>query len=256
MATIPPGNKTGSATAIIIDDDPLSRESLKDLLAKHAKNVEVKALCKNAEAGLAAIERWDPDIIFLDIVMPGMTGFEMLRQLPSLKSQVIFTTSYDKFAIQAIRFAALDYLLKPVEPELLIDAVNLALKKIHKPDQKPLDVLTESDITKTLDSLPIPTMDGFTMVKISDIIYCEADARITKLFLVNKKMEAATRNLGDFETMLAPYGFFRIHKSHLINLKHLKKYIKGEGGQVEMSDGTVLDVSRRAKGGLLESIGY
>jgi two-component system LytT family response regulator len=243
-------------TAIIVDDDPLSRATLKDLLAEHAKDVQVKALCKNARAGLEAIERWNPDIIFLDIIMPGMTGFEMLMQVPALNSQIIFTTSYDKYAIQAIRFAALDYLLKPVQAELLVDAVNRALKKTRASVEKQEDLLAEGNMARALESLPVPTMDGFTMLKLSDIIYCEADARITKIFLTDKKMEAATRNLGDFEDLLGPYGFFRIHKSHLINLKHLRKYLKGEGGQVEMSDKTTLDVSRRAKGGLLKALGY
>jgi two-component system, LytTR family, response regulator len=249
MATTPP------VTAIIVDDEPLSRTTLKDLITRYAKEVQVKALCKSAKEGLAAIERWNPDIIFLDIIMPGMTGFDMLRQMPAVKGQIIFTTSYEKFAIEAIRFAALDYLLKPIEPAMLQDAVNVAIEKIRSKEKKARPMVAEGNTSRVLESLPIPTMEGCIMLKISDITYCEADGRITKLFMIDKKMEAATRNLGDFEKLLEPYGFYRIHKSHLINIKQLKKYIKGEGGQVVMADNKTLDVSRRAKAGLLELIG-
>jgi two-component system LytT family response regulator len=244
-------------TAVIIDDDPFCRTALQDLVAKYAKEVQIKAVCNNAKEGITAIERWDPDIIFLDILMPpGMTGFDMLGQLPSLKSQVIFTTQHEEYAIKALRFAALDYLLKPIEAIALKQALARALNKIKtnnkKAEQKPGPGVNEF---VDWERLPIPNGDGYTMMKISDVVYCEADGSITKLFLIDKRMEAASRNLGDFEKLLQLYGFYRIHRSHLINVKHLKKYIRGEGGQVVMSDNTTLDVSKRAKAGLLKLMG-
>ena len=245
-------------STLIIDDDALGREYLKDLLGKHCIDVEVKALCKNGKEGIKAIQKWQPDLIFLDIEMPGMTGFEMLRQLPSLPCEVIFITAHDRYAINAIRFAALDYLLKPVKPAMLIDAVERAVEKVRvkrfPPQYRSLLNNLDNPREEQLFNLAIPTIEGLLFVKLAHVIRCESDDKYTKIFMVGKKMVLASRTLADFEDLLQASGFVRIHKSHLINTRHLKKYIRGEGGQVVMSDGSTIVVSRRKKDELLQVV--
>jgi two-component system LytT family response regulator len=245
-------------SAVIIDDDLLCRELLNDLLQKHCPAITVKELCKNAEAGLTAVARWQPEIIFLDIEMPGMNGFDMLRQLPSLQSEVIFITAHDRYAINAIRFSALDYLLKPVKPAMLVEAVKRAQIKIAEkkfvPQYRFLLNNMDGPRDAQLQNLAIPTVEGLLFVKTAHVIRCESDDRYTKIFVVGKKMLLASRTLAEFEDLLQSSGFIRIHKSHLINSSHLKKYIRGEGGQVIMSDNSNLPVARRKKDELLQIV--
>jgi two-component system LytT family response regulator len=246
-----------SISAVIIDDDPFSRDLLKDLIDKYLRHIDIKELCNNGAEGLQAIERWHPDIIFLDVEMPDMTGFDMLKQIQNIKCQVIFTSSFDYYAIRAIRFAAIDYLLKPIQPEVLQEAVSRAMEKI-KGKKGTTEYLPPAESSHMkhpeLSNIAIPTVEGLLFVKTEDIIRCEAYDRYTKLFISGKKVAVASRTLGDFEDLLRHSGFIRIHNAHLVNLKHLKKYIKGEGGQVIMSDDTALDVSRRKKDGLLQAV--
>ncbi len=245
-------------SALIIDDDQLSREWLKDLLNKHFSDVVVTALCKNGAEGIKAINRCQPDLIFLDIEMPGMNGFEMLKKLPSLQNEVIFITAHNQYAINAIRFSALDYLLKPVRPAMLVEAVTRAITKIREkkfPAQYRY-LLNHLDNPKEdqLHNLAIPIIDGLLFVKLAHVIRCEAENKYTKIFMLGKKMILASRTLAEFEDLLQTSGFIRIHKAHLINTRHLEKYIRGEGGQVVMSDGTYLIVSRRKKDELLQIV--
>ncbi|MDB5284736.1 MAG: DNA-binding response regulator [Bacteroidota bacterium] len=245
-----------SITAIIVDDDPMSRKQLKDLLAKVGREIEVVQVCENGSQGIEAIKQWQPDIIFLDIEMPDMNGFEMLERLPSVQQSIIFTTAYDQYAIRAIRFAALDYLLKPYETEMLKDAIQKAIEKIREkkfPAQIRM-LLNQVNNIKALESLAVPTLEGLLFTEINTIIWCEADGRYTNICFADKKTVMASRSLSEFEELLVPSGFLRIHKSHLINLKHLKKYIRGEGGQVVLSTGKTLDVGRTYKQQLLEKV--
>jgi len=245
-----------SVKAIIIDDDPMSRKQLKDMLGRITDEITVVQQCENGTEGIGAIKQWQPDVIFLDIEMPDMTGFEMLERLPSLNHSIIFTTSFDQYAIRAIRFAALDYLLKPYEPEMLKDAVHKAIAKVKEkqlPDQMRM-LLNQVTNKKPLDSLAVPTMEGLLFTEVNTIIWCESDGRYTNICFEEKKPVMASRSLSEFEELLVPSGFLRIHKSHLINLKHLKKYIRGEGGQVVMSTGKTLDVGRTYKQQLLEKV--
>jgi len=189
--------------------------------------------------------------------MPDMTGFEMLRKLPLLQSQVIFTSSHEHYAIRAIRFSALDYLLKPVDAIALQDAVSRAADKISEKSPSPqyAHLLEQTGRrVASLDNLAVPTMEGLLFIKTDSIIYCESGDKYTKIFQTDKKMILASRTLGEFEDLLQPEGFARIHHSLLINIKHLKRYVKGEGGQVIMDDGTALNVSRRKKDDLLKIV--
>lgn len=248
--------KQDKIRAIIIDDDPLFREHLKDLLSTHVKQAELLDVCDGPEAGIAAIAKHHPQLVFLDVEMPEMNGFEMLKRIKNINFEIIFTTAYDYYAIRAIRFAAIDYLVKPIQADMLQEAFERVKEKIYHKTAityaAPVAELKPANET-ALANIAVPTLDGF-LLRTEDIVRCEADDRYSKLFTVDKKMIFASRTLGDFEDLLLHSGFVRIHNVHLINLRHLKKYIKGEGGQVVMSDGSTLDVSRRKKDILLASV--
>ena len=245
-----------SITALIIDDEPMSRKHLKSNLDKMSARVKVLQVCENGTEGIAAIKQLQPDLIFLDVEMPDMSGFDMLRQLANPQLEVIFTTSFDQYAIRAIKFAALDYLLKPIQPHLLQEAVDTAIEKIKSKKNKSAvpQPATPAAPVKTLDSLAIPTLEGLLFVEVGEIIWCESEGRYTNVCFAEKKPIMASRNLAEFEELLTPAGFIRVHKSHLINLKHVKRYIRGEGGQVIMTNGKALDVGRAFKQKLLEKI--
>jgi two-component system LytT family response regulator len=249
-------DKSPQVSAIIVDDDSLSSLHIHQLLLKNAKDISVISVCNEPAEAIIKIREQKPQLVFLDIEMPGISGFELLRQLPAKEFETIFITSYDHYAIRAIRFSALDYILKPVDPTALQDAVDRAVSKIRqhgvKANYSHLPQSANDD--KPLDKLGIPTMDGLVFEKLDEIVYCEASDKYTKVFFSEKKQMLSSRTLGDFEEILLASGFFRIHHSYLVNLKHLQRYIKGEGGQVVMSNGTTLDVSRRRKEKLLQIV--
>ncbi len=249
--------KQNPITAIIVDDDSFSCFQLKDLINRNSKEIEIVAICNDALLGLEKLKELKPDLVFLDVEMPGMNGFDLLKKLPVINFDIIFTTAHDHYAIRAIRFSALDYLVKPIDPTALQEALSRFTEKKRlnsPPAERPLEVVGHNNGKKIFDNLAVPTMEGLQFISLHDIIRCESEDKYTKIYLNDKKMIVASRTLGDFETLLQPYGFFRIHKSFLINLKHLKKYLRGEGGQVIMADGIALDVSRRKKDELLELV--
>lgn len=242
--------------AVIIDDDDFSCFHLQDAIKHKVSNVEVIGTFNSAEAAIGKLALLKPDVVFLDVEMPGgMSGFDMLKKLPSINFEIIFTTSHEHYAIRAIRFSAIDYLLKPVNVPDLQEAISrVCEKKSQNTDLSlwQMEVVTQAK-TK-IENLAIPTMEGLIFIGLQDIVYCEGDDRYTKIYLQDKKMIVSSRTLGSFEELLDSHGFFRIHKSHLINLNHMKKYLRGEGGQVIMTDGTTLDVARRKKDDLLKLV--
>ncbi len=232
-----------------MDDDEFCCFQLQDLLKKYSPDIEVAGVCNSGAEGLAKITELKPDLVFLDVEMQGMNGFEMIRKLPAVNFEIIFTTAYEQYAIRAIRFSALDYLVKPIDTTAFQEAISRMREKMEEKqpgEQKPLEILG-IPAEKRFNNLAIPTMEGLLFIGIEDIVRCESEDKYTRIFLADKKVILASRTLGDFEDILSPHGFFRIHKSYLINLKHLKKYLRGEGGQVIMTDGATLDVSRRKK---------
>jgi two-component system, LytTR family, response regulator len=242
---------------IIIDDEPAAREKLDLLIKKYCSDkIEIAAVCSSAEEGIAAIEKHHPDLIFLDVEMPSMTGFDMLRKLNKISFDIIFTTAHDHYAIKAIKFSALDYLLKPIDLEQLRESVNKALEKkgMNHSSQRYENFVGNLEVKEKLTSLSVPSSDGFQMLRISDIIWCEAVNYYCIFHLLNKTEIVATKTLKEFEELLNDSGFLRIHHSHMINLSQMKRYIKGSGGQVEMMDGKILDVSRRKKDDLMQRL--
>ena len=229
---------------IIIDDEPAAREKIQLLLEKYCfDKIKISAVCKSPEEGLKAIAEINPDLIFLDVEMPSMTGFDMLKRIPKINFQIIFTTAHDHYAIRAIKFSALDYLLKPIDLEQLQEAVNKAIEKSSEKRGVQYEGFVENiKEGNRLENLSIPTSNGLVFVKVNDIIRCESSSNYTIFFLSSKDQIVATKTMKEFEELLEDSGFIRIHHSHLINKLHLKQYIKGAGGQVVMSDGKTLDV--------------
>ncbi len=243
-------------TATIVDDEPLCCESLATLLERYCPAVKVLDICYSASAALQSIEQHPPQILFLDIEMPQMNGFELLEKLPEINFQLIFTTSYDQYAIKAIQFSALDYLLKPIEREELQKAVQKVVQRMHQPLPGQIEILLQKlhHPTIALSKIAIPTLEGLQMIFIESVISCAADSNYTTLFLKNKQKITASRTLKEIEEMLEDYSFARVHHSYLVNLNEVEKYVKGEGGYLIMSDGSTIDVSRNRKEMLLKKL--
>ncbi len=246
-------------TAIIIDDESSSRNALRQKLSNHCTDVIIIAECENGEEGIENIEKKKPDIVFLDVEMPRMNGFTMLQQLKDKNFEVIFITAYDQYAIKAIRYSALDYLVKPVEIDELKNAVNRAVEKrtLSKPNER-LELLLENVMNEKIKfrRIAIPTTEGLQFIKINDIIYLEASANYTKFHLCNNIKYTVSKTLKEFEDILPFDIFIRIHNSYIISKNYVEKYIRGEGGQVVLSNGSVLDISKRKKAEFLKAIGY
>jgi two-component system LytT family response regulator len=240
--------------AIIIDDELHCLQSLSIQLNEFCPMVHLVSQCRSADEGLKAIKQAKPDLVFLDIEMPVMNGFELLEQLPTIPFALIFTTSYEQYAIKAIRFSALDYLLKPIQPKELVGAVMKVQEERHLPLAEQFQMLLKkvNGIKTGFTKVAVPTAEGFELVPADQIIYCEANDNYTLLFLKNDRKIIACRTLKEMEEQLQDFGFFvRVHYSFLVNLNEVTKYIKGEGGYLIMSNTASVTVSRRRKEALL-----
>jgi two-component system, LytTR family, response regulator len=245
--------------AILVDDEESSLSSLKEKIYRHCPQIEIIAACDTAQKAISSIDSLQPDLVFLDIEMPVMNGFLMLQQIHFKNFELIFTTAYDHYAIRAIRFSALDYLVKPIEIEELKSAVNRAEeKKASNTAEHQLELLLEN-LTPQKNihrRIAIPSSYGLQFITLNAIIYLEASANYTHIFMVDGKKYTASRTMKEFEDILPQETFLRIHHSYIINKNFAEKYIKGDGGQVELSNGTILDVSKRKKAEFLKLIGY
>ncbi len=244
--------------AIIIDDEKGSLESLTYEINEYCPEIEIVAACQDPHEGLKKIRTLHPDIVFLDIEMPGMNGFELLQQLPEITFNVIFVTAYDQFAIRAFDFNALDYVLKPVRKAKLISAVQKVVdKKQPKFDTTGLDALIQNIRIQShtgLENIALPTHDGFTMVHINDIAYLHAESNYTWVHLATQKKYLITKTLKDMEDMLNFPQYFRSHKSFLVNLNYVDKYVRGQGGYLVLKDQTQIPVARTQKVELLRML--
>lgn len=243
--------------AILVDDERHCRETLSIQLEKYCSQVQLLAQCSSAVQGLEAIAQYQPDVVFLDVEMPKMNGFEMLQQFSHIPFEVIFTTGYDAYAIKAIRFSAIDYLLKPIDKDELRKAVGKVRQKNSHNLNQQLDILLEKLGTKQvpLQKIALPTLDGFELVPIENILHCEADSNYTHVVLKHAKKVLVSRTLKEIEELLDGHAFLRIHHSYLVNLNEIVRYIRGEGGYVIMSDNTSITVSRSRKDALLKIFG-
>lgn len=245
--------------AIIVDDEESNLSSLKEKLHRHCPQINIVALCDSAHKGIDAIDSLKPDIVFLDIEMPVMNGFLMLQELTYKNFELIFTTAYDHYAIKAIRYSALDYLVKPIDIEELKTAVARAEeKKQGQTANRQLELLLENLSPKknNYQRIAVPTAEGLQFIKVDEIVYLEASVNYTHIFLETGQKYVVSHTLKDFEEMLDPHIFLRIHHSYIINKNFAEKYIRGEGGQVVLSNGIRLDVAKRKKTEFLKAIGY
>ncbi len=244
-----------SLNTILIDDEVNSRQALRNLLTQLCPDVHIAGEAKNADAGIELINTLNPQLVFLDIQMPGKTGFDLLASLDKIDFDIVFTTAYHEYAVKAFRFSAIDYLLKPIDPDDLMAAVSKAAKNQKPASAGQVDLLKQLWQQLSADKkgqnenqkLALPTQEGIHLVEIKDIVRCEALGSYTKFYLSTGEKLITSRLIKDYEEILTEYGFFRVHQSYIINMKHVKKYVKGDGGQVWMSDGEEIEVARRRK---------
>jgi two-component system LytT family response regulator len=245
---------------IIVEDEIRGRNALKSLLTHFPDLVNLVGEAGNVDEAIEVIAKTDPDLVLLDIEMPYKNGFDLLNEVPKRNFDVIFTTAYNNYAIQAIKFSALDYLLKPIDMEELSASLHKAVLKRQNKDKQEGQIQIENLLNnlKAINNqnykLSLPTSEGILFISLDQIIRCESDANYTRFFLVNEKPILVSRTLKEYEELLQNYNFCRVHHSNLINLRFIKKYVKGEGGIAVMLDGAEVEVSRRKKEAFLKSL--
>jgi two-component system LytT family response regulator len=242
---------------IIVDDEEKSRITLNNLVARHCPSLSVVDQCESVADAIKSIEKNSPALVFLDIEMPFENGFTLFEKIKNPPFQVIFTTAYDQYAIKAIKYSALDYLLKPVDVDDLKSAVEKCDEKIKLKLNRSDDfemLLSAIKLKSKSARIAVPTFEGLQMINVSEIVKCVADESYTHITLAGGTKLVVSRILKEFEDLLADFNFLRVHNSSLINLAHVKKYIKGDGGYVIMSDDETVEVSRRKKNELLSRL--
>lgn len=242
--------------AVLIDDESNCLKMLEWELKNSEFEIEVLEMCETGKDGLRAIKEYKPDVIFLDIEMPYMNGFEMLDLVPKITFDVVFTTAYDEYALKAFKISAVDYLLKPIDGiELKKSLDKVQMRKTHEMSPKHIEFLMEQlENTKrnTVKTIALPTYEGYVFVKLRDIIYCQSDNNYTKVFMGEGKNLLISRTLKEVEEMLRDYQFYRVHNSFIVNLNEISNYIKADGGYLIMSNDGKVKVSRTKKEGLLK----
>lgn len=236
---------------ILVDDEPRGLNSLEKLLQINCPDVTTIATCTNVDDAIQKITALGPDLVFLDIAMPVKNGFELLKELKGHRFEVIFVTAHNQFMIEAFHFSAIDYLLKPIDDELLIDAVRRARKRIfEKAGDKNIEAFLHNVQQKQTPGnmkLCIPSLKGFQVVELNDILFAEAAGNYTNFHFTDQPFICTSKPINEYERLLSDAGFVRIHKSFLINLFHIKEYVRGEGGSVILSNGKEIEVARRKK---------
>lgn len=242
--------------SIIVEDEPHSQKTLANFINKYCPQLEIVSIAASVSEGIEQINQLKPDLIFMDIDLPDGTGFEIISQLHEPWPRIIFVTAYNQYAVKAFQISAIDYLLKPVDPELLIKAVEKVLQTEDEQQQqsKKVAVFNENRISGKLNKMALPTQNGVQLVHINEIVRMEADGNYTTVFLKDKSKFMVSRKIKEFENLLETMHFFRIHQSHIVNLLLIDRYIKGEGGTVILEDGTQLEVARRRKEAFLKRI--
>ena len=246
------------ARYLLVDDEPMARVRLERLIMEIEPDAEVLQ-AGDGDRALTALTKEGPfEACFLDVEMPGMTGFEMLQEIKQPDFEIIFTTAFDKYSIEAIRYSALDYLLKPVMPHELKAAIEKMEHKQHKNINKQFKTLFQhlDGSRRPVNHVALPSMEGLTFVNVIDIIHCESDSNYTTLFLKTGEKMVVTKTLKDIEGLLHGNNFYRIHNSHLINMHHIKKYVKGNAGYVVMNNGADITVARNRKEDFLKQFAH
>lgn len=244
---------------VLIDDETRLLSSLQTMLKRNCPQLDVVAVCRSADEALIKIRETNPELVFLDIAMPGKDGFALLNEIGDIHFRIIFVSAHDEYSLRAFKFSTVDYLLKPVNEDDLVAAVKKAEQTILQEQtlRKSIEALMYNlkPQTNTQEKkLCLATLTGFHVVNLPDIVYCEAEGPYTNFYLLNDKKICVSRPLVDYELLLNDDEFLRVHKSFLINLHHTREYRRGEGGVVILSNGAEIDVSRRKKDIFLEKI--
>jgi len=239
---------------IIIDDEVHVRDTLTSLLNDYCPQVKIVGEANSVASGISAIRNKIPDLILLDIKMDDGTGFDLLQRFDSINFKIIFITAYEKHAIEAFRFSAVDYLMKPVNPEKLAEAIARAEKLVQQTFVKQLDALKENmnPLNTQNKKIVVKTLDNIYLLNTRDIIHCQSDDCYTVIESAGEEKVVVSKVLKEYDELLTNHGFFRVHRSHLVNLQHIKRFEKQEGGYVVMSNDQRIPVSSRARERLLE----
>jgi len=241
--------------AIIIDDEKNSIEALEYELEDFHNEIEIIDKCLSASQGIKSIKKNKPDLVFLDIEMPNINGFEMLEKLDMIDFEIVFTTAYDQFALKAFEISAMDYLLKPVNNTDLKKVISKIRKQIDEPEiQRQLEMLFELMKSKNPEfpTIALPTMDTLEFIEINNIVNCTSDSNYTYVYTIENEKYYVSKTLKEVENMLKGHNFVRVHHSHLVNILHIKRYIKGRGGELVLKNGKVIPVSRNKKEDLMK----
>jgi two-component system LytT family response regulator len=235
--------------AFIVEDEKHSRQTLINLLEEFCDAVTIIGTADSVETALDLIPKLNPDVVFMDIELNSGTGFDILTQLPELNFEVIFTTAFDQYAIKAVKFCSLDYLLKPIDIEELQEAVNKAKNiKDKESYKKQLETLLKNIKNSATNSkICLATSDGFEFINVSEILYCKAEGSYTSFTLKDNSNLLVSKHLKEYETLLLDQSFMRVHNSFLINLKEVKKFVKSDGGYIIMSNDDTVSISRNKK---------
>ena len=245
--------------AIIVDDEQRSRDALNGLIERYCPEVFIIAQANGCQDGIEKAQKFNPDLVFLDIQMPDGSGFNFLEAFEKFNFEVIFTTAHDQYAIKAIRYSALDYLLKPIDPDELKAAVRKFMQNQDKGQiNNNIKVLLENLKNPSNESKKIilSTSEGMHIVSTDDIIRCESDDYYTKFFFLNATSILISKTLKQNEAILSDFNFIRPHKSHLINIKYIKSYLKVDGGYILMTDGSKIPVSRSKRERMVEILNH
>lgn len=235
--------------AILIDDEINALEMLEWLIHTYCPQVKIITKCTSAQQGKEAIASHNPDIVFLDIEMPKMNGFDLLESITDKKFEVVFTTAYDQFAVRAFRFAALNYLLKPIDPDDLISTINRFEEKKNNPQKEQFELLFKNLLQKekTIDRVALSTNDGLVFLQTAEIMYCKAESNYTHVVTQSGKKITVAKTLKEIDETLSGNDFHRVHNSYLVNINHVSKFIRNDGGYILMPDNTEISISRQKK---------
>ena len=241
--------------ALIVEDERMSRETLKGLIDRYCPSVDLIGEADGYRKGVEMIRKHEPDIVFLDILMPDGSGFKLLEETKDMQYWVIFTTAFDQYAIKAIKYSALDYLLKPIDPQELVEAIKkVEMKRMVDQKSKSIETLLENIKAPTEDphKIILSTAEKIHIIDVNDILRCVSDNYYTYFFFLNGSKLLISKTLKENEELLSHHNFIRPHKSHLVNIKYIKGFVRHDGGYIVMSDGSKVPVSRRKKDKIME----
>lgn len=244
--------KAQNIRTVIIDDEKNCIEILEYLIDKNCTGAEVVATFQSPDEALKQLPVIKPDLVFMDIEMPGMNGFKLLEKLGDFNFDVVFTTAYNEFAIKAFKVNAVDYLLKPIDATELKTAFEKVIQIRSSESDVIKSLLEYLQSNQGVNKIGITTDDGMVFIDLDNLLYCKADGPYTHFFLTGGKTYLSSKTLGDYEDQLSSKGFYRIHNSYLINLKHITRYVKDDGGYIVMNDQSTITISRRRKEGFMK----